>query len=77
MKESPCYRCEQRHQGCHSSCSAYAAFSEARRTDPGNRVYPEGSGAYSGYVRRKKIEYMDKAAKKGWRRYNSQKSRYR
>lgn len=77
MKESPCYRCEQRHQGCHSACSAYAAFSEARHTDPGNRVYPERSGAYSGYVRRKKMEYMDRAAKKGWRRYNSQKSRYR
>ena len=77
MKESPCYRCEQRHHGCHSACSAYADFKETRHTDPGNRVYPEGSGAYSGYVRRKKIEYMDKAAKKGWRRYNSQKSRYR
>lgn len=77
MKESPCYRCEQRHQGCHSSCPAYADFSEARRTNPDNRVYPKGLSAYSGYVRRKKMEYMDRAAKKGWRRYNSQKSKYR
>lgn len=22
----PCYRCEQRHTGCHSECEAYAKY---------------------------------------------------
>lgn len=28
----PCYKCEKRHSGCHSSCPEYAEFHK-KRTD--------------------------------------------
>ena len=27
---APCYRCEERHSGCHSSCERYKEFSQKR-----------------------------------------------
>ena len=27
---TPCYKCKDRHQGCHAECEAYRDYSEAR-----------------------------------------------
>lgn len=28
--KSPCYKCPNRHKGCHSECEAYREYVEAR-----------------------------------------------
>ena len=75
--EAPCRECEKRAIGCHGSCQAYADYKKARIEHPPNRMYPEGYGAYGGYVRQQKNKAMDEAAKKGWHKHNYQKVRYR
>ena len=31
--KSPCYKCKDRHQGCHAECEAYRDYSEARNKE--------------------------------------------
>ena len=33
MRKSPCYGCEERKIGCHSSCEIYLDFYEAHEAD--------------------------------------------
>ena len=30
---NPCYKCEDRHQGCHGECSAYERYSAERAAE--------------------------------------------
>ena len=76
-KKNACYGCQERHPGCHCKCEAYASFVESKDADFQKRIASEDYGVYAGYTRAKKSEAFDKAAKRGFKRPNHQKARYR
>lgn len=47
FRKSPCYNCENRSEGCHSSCEEYKEFAEARKQINLNRKDERRKAAYA------------------------------
>lgn len=45
---SPCYRCEERREGCHAVCKRYRAFAKRRR-ELSERIREENEQNYTPY----------------------------
>ena len=75
-QDNACYGCKDRYPGCHSKCEKYAAFLEEKDRNYHKRMEKEGFYVHSSYVRRKKTQYLDNAAKRGFRQPNHAKGSY-
>ena len=70
-----CYQCADRHPGCHADCQKYADFLK-HKDDLNEQRKRIDSDVYAAYARQRKYAKMDDAAKSGFRKPNSQKTRY-
>lgn len=48
MKNTPCYKCENRHYGCHAECKEYIDWAEERE----RQIERERSPCTDGYIRK-------------------------
>lgn len=59
FRKSPCFKCEKRSEGCHSSCEEYIEFAQAKRKANLNRK-DEGRKASYAFMERTYRESLRK-----------------
>ena len=74
---APCCGCEERHPGCHSECQKYSDFLKEKEDFYKKKLADKGAIEYNAYATQKRYRQMDKAAKRGFKKPNYQKARYR
>lgn len=73
----PCLDCEERHFRCHSECQKYSDFLREKDDFYKKQTADKGSLEYNAYAVQKRRRQMDNAAKRGFKKPNYQKARYR